>query len=105
MFSVDGKLKYDKRKAPRPELLVSVIKLREQRPQHYKSVLGLSLGEDYFCSSESMQHRSMRKRTKLVVSARILQKLRSQTQTSQSLSLGECVGLRDIFLNVLSDRY
>jgi hypothetical protein len=42
--------KHNRRIVPRPELFISARKLQEQRPQPYKSALGLSSGEDGSCS-------------------------------------------------------
>jgi hypothetical protein len=70
--------KHDIRTAPRP--VVSVKRLQEQCPQPWKSALASSPGEDDLCSSENKKHRRRAQRTKLFVSVRILQKLRSQTR-------------------------
>jgi hypothetical protein len=56
---------------------VSMRKLQQQRPQHYKSVLGFSPSEDVFSSLETMQYIKTMQRTKFFVPA--LWKLRSQT--------------------------
>jgi hypothetical protein len=71
--------KHDRRTAPRQKLFVSVRKLQEQKPQHYKSVLGLTPGKDISSNSKTMQDRRTAQGTKFFVFVRILQELRSQT--------------------------
>jgi hypothetical protein len=78
---------------PRQKLFVSKRRLRKQKSQPQKTVLGSIIGEDSFSSSETKQDR-MVQRTKLFLLVRKLQELRSQTQTL-GLSLSEDVGFRN----------
>jgi hypothetical protein len=90
--------KHDRRTSPSPKLFVSTRRLQEKRPQPRETVLGLSPGEDGFCSSETKHDRRTAPITKLLVSARILQELRSQkTETVLGSSLSEDVGFMDNF--------
>jgi hypothetical protein len=52
-----SKIKHDRRMAPRSKLFISARKLQEQKPQPYKTVQGLRLGEDGFCALVTMQYR------------------------------------------------
>jgi hypothetical protein len=67
--------------SPTEEHHISSSRLKEQGPQLWKSVQCLMPSGDDFYSIKTKQDRRMVQRTKLFVSARILQKLRSQIQT------------------------
>jgi hypothetical protein len=64
------------------QLFVSKKRLQKQRSQLRKTLLGLILGEDGFCSSEIKQNRRTAPRPKFFVSKRRLQKQRPQRRTT-----------------------
>jgi hypothetical protein len=62
---------------PTPALFVSKRKLKKQRPESQKIVLGSTLSKDGFCCSKTKHDRRMVPRPKLLVS-----KMRLQKQTT-----------------------
>jgi hypothetical protein len=87
---------------PRLKLFVSARKLQKLRPQSYKFVQGLSPAENSSSSSETKQVEGQNKQKSLFQQEYYIN-LSHTAETVQSLSLGECVGFRDIF--VVSDTY